>query len=48
MKSVIFDRAMLELCSVHWKDAEFNTFEVHGIPIPSVSKVAEFGSSLRK
>ena len=31
----VFDRAISELCSVHWKGAEFDTFEIHGIPIPS-------------
>lgn len=31
----VFDQAISELCSVHWKGAEFDTFEIHGIPIPS-------------
>ena len=31
----VFDQAISELCSVHWKGAEFNTFEICGIPIPS-------------
>lgn len=29
----VFDRAISELCSVHWKDAEFDTFKIHSIPI---------------
>ena len=31
----VFDQVISELCSVHWKGAEFDTFEIHGIPIPS-------------
>ena len=31
----VFDQAISELCSVHWKGAKFDTFEIHGIPIPS-------------
>ena len=29
----VFDRAISELCQVHWKDAEFDTFKVHAIPV---------------
>ena len=32
---VFINQAISEFCSVLWKGAEFDTFEIHGIPIQS-------------